>query len=373
MLKRIQKTSRVSFSNDFSKLANFDVIFTTHDTELTGNNRLGKLNTLIDRLIPNISNNTTLVLVSQVPVGFCRELYQKIEVARPGVKFNLVHMIDTFIMTRAIECFTNPSRIVLGFEKSPYKVPANFQKVLDSFECPKLLISWESAEVTKASTNVYLATSVTFANTISDICEVSGANMSEVIPALRLDKRIGQFAYLRPSTGIAGGHIERDLQMFTKLSKQKNARVDLIKLITKLNKNRYKWVLKKLQELSLKSGSNITIWGLAYKKDSESTMNAPSVKIIKELQKKYKINVYDPKAKLPKNLSATQFSDKYQALKNADCLIILTEWDEFSNPNLKKVAAQVSKKNIIDSVGILQNNKSSLQAFNYLGMGQGEN
>ena len=102
-------------------------------------------------------------------------------------------------------------------------------------------------------------------------------------------------------------------------------------------------------------------------------MNAPSVKIIKELQKKYKINVYDPKAKLPKNLSATQFSDKYQALKNADCLIILTEWDEFSNPNLKKVAAQVSKKNIIDSVGILQNNKSSLQAFNYLGMGQGEN
>ena len=196
--------------------------------------------------------------------------------------------------------------------------------------------------------------------------------MNEVIPALRLDRRIGQHAYLKPSIRIAGGHIERDLEMFKKLSQQKKIKAKLIKCILKLNTDRFNWVIKIIKQFNLKSGDNICIWGLAYKKDSESTFNAPSLIIVNVLMEKYNVKVYDPMAKLPNKSSALQYTDKYKTLKDSDCLIILTEWDEFVKADTKKMAELMREKNIIDCVGILQNKKEKLKRFNYISMGVGK-
>lgn len=364
--------SNFSFSSDFSNIKDFKVIFITHDTELTGNNRLEKLNFLIENMLPNLANSTTIILMSQVPVGYCRELSKRIKKFNPKLKFTLVHWIDTIIMTKAIDCFLKPTRIVLGFENSPYKIPMDLKNVLKFFSCPILYISWESAEIVKAATNVYLATTVTFANTISDLCEATGANMNEAIPALRLDRRIGQFAYLRPSPRIAGGHIERDLEMFKKIAHQKKIKVDLIGTILNLNEGRYKWITNKLKNLNLKKNPNICIWGLAYKKNSDSTVNAPSLKIIQVLSGKHNLKVYDPQAVLPKKFFVTQYKNKYTALKDADCLIILTEWDDFEKADAKKMAKLMRRENIIDCVGILQSKNEELKRFNYISMGVGK-
>lgn len=367
-----ENLSKLSCSSDFSKIAGKRLFFLTRDTELTGVNRLKKLNLLIDSMIPYLSSNSTIVLMSQVPVGYCRNLYNKITKLRPKLKFTLIHWIDTIIMTQAIQSFLSPSRITLGFNKTPYEIPPSLNKVLRHFDCPVIKMSWESAEITKAATNVYLATSVTFANTISDLCEATGANMSEVIPALRLDRRIGQFAYLRPSPRIAGGHIERDLAMFKKEALSKKIKVALIDCISKENEKRFMWVVNRINSLNLKPKSNICIWGIAYKKNSDSTLNAPSLKIIDALKEKYRLRVYDPLAKLSKLFKNTsQINNKYKALKNASCLVILTEWDEFTKVNLEKMANIMKDKNIIDCVYITQNLKNVTNKFKYIAMGVG--
>lgn len=363
---------RLSFSSDFSKISNCNLIFITHDTELTGNNRLKKLNLLIDEMIPHLRRNCAIVLMSQVPVGYCRQFQNKIKKIRPKLVFDLVHWIDTIIMTQAVQSFLSPSRITLGFNKIPYEIPPLLGDVLKHFDCPIVKMSWESAEITKASTNVYLATSVTFANTISDLCETTGANMSEVVPALRLDRRIGQFAYLRPSPRIAGGHIERDLEMFKKIAKEKKIKIDLIDCISKTNENRFMWVVNKIKNLKLKHKSNICIWGLAYKKDSDSTLNAPSLKIINTLKKNFNIKAYDPLAKISSEKGVVQYKDKYEALKNSDCLVILTEWDEFVKAKVEEMSRLMRGKNIIDCTGLILNPKKSKNNFSLDVMGVGK-
>src|SRR3989344_8120476 len=105
-------------------------------------------------------------------------------------------------------------------------------------------MSYESAELTKAAVNLFLASSITTANTLSDLCEISGANVNEIIPALKLDKRIGQYAYLKPTIRIAGGHLERELFRLKKIAKDNKISSSFVDNMIILNESRYLWVIK---------------------------------------------------------------------------------------------------------------------------------
>jgi len=274
--------------------------------------------------------------MSQVPIGYYRQLESRIKKHRPTLKFNLYHLVDTIIMTNAIERFIHPERIIIGANDSQ-NFSSQINSFLKLFNCPIFRMSFESAEITKAAINLYLANTVTFANTLSDFCENCKADINDIIPALQTDKRIGPFAYLRPTLKIAGGHLERDLMMFNRVAKKLNINPGIVKYIIKENNIRYKWAEDKLNKYLFKNikKPTICIWGLSYKKNTDSTVNAASINIIKNLHNKSKIQVYDPMAKMPKNiLGFTRFANKYTALKGANCLLVLTEWDEFTKINL---------------------------------------
>lgn len=372
LFKEIKKN--LEFSDNFSKLSDISCIIFAQDTSTDGTGSVKKLESLIDLSIPHLKNGVTIILMSQVPIGFCRHLKQKIAQRRSDIKFDLYHFVDTIIMTKAIERFLYPERIIIGADKPKSKISQALLKVLKKFECPKLFMSYESAELTKASINLYLANSVCFANTLSDFCEATGADINEIIQALALDKRIGPYAYLKPSLRISGGHLERDILMLNRLSKKHQIYPGVVNSIINLDKNRYKWAITKIK-LNIKKNPTkpkISIWGLAYKKNTDSITNAASLKVIKDLSKDYQINIYDPMAKLPSQFSGIKvFTNKYQALEKSDCLLILTDWDEFKKANLSKIKLKLKEPLIIDSVGVLYSKIPANSSFNYISMGVG--
>lgn len=354
-------------STDFSNLKDANLIFFTLDTPKNSGSQ-DKLNDLIKTAIPYFRKNVSIVIMSQVPVGYCREVYHMIKKELPNLDFDLYHWVDILIMTNAIERFSSPERIIIGaFDNSKPFSPA-LSKALKLFNCPVFYLSYESAELTKAAINLYLANSVTFANTVADYAEAVGANYNEIIPALQLDKRIGVFSYIKPGLRIAGGHLERDLLMLKRLARRKKISSGSVGFILRQNKYRYKWVLDKVQ--SLKKGSKICIWGLSYKKDSSSTRNAASIEIIKDLSKKYKISAYDPMAIMSASISGyKRFSDKYGALKGADCLLILTDWDEFKKVDFEKIKLLMRQSFIIDTANIISNHNQP--GFKIISLGVG--
>lgn len=357
-------------TTDFSNLKDANLIFFTLDTPKNSGSQ-DKLNDLIKTALPYFRKNVSIVIMSQVPVGYCREVYRMIKRGRPDLDFDLYHWVDILIMTNAIEIFSHPERIIIGSKDNTKTFSPTLSKALKQFSCPVFHLSYESAELTKAAINLYLSNSVTFANTVADYAEAAGANYNEIIPALRSDKRIGAFSYIKPGLRIAGGHLERDLLMLKRLAKRKKISSGSVGFILKQNKNRFKWALDKINSLKM-NGHKICIWGLAYKKDSISTKNAASVEIIRSLSKKYQITAYDPMAIVPNNINGyIRLSDKYEALKGTDCLLILTAWDEFQKIDIKKLKILMRSKLIIDGVGALEKEKNQLKELNYISMGVG--
>ena len=342
----------ISFSTDFSKLSNIPVVFFTQDTETDGSGSIERLEQMIDSSIPHFANEVTIVVVSQVPVGFHRKLFKKIKSERPNLKFSLYHWVDTIVMTTDLERFLKPERIILGKYTSREIVNQDLKPILAKFHSPVFEMSYESAEITKAAINLYLATSVTFANTLSDFCENFGGNIYEIIPALKTDKRIGHFSYINPSLRIAGGHLERDLFMLKRIAGKKKISSGVVEKIIDENEKRYLWVEKQIKNLlKFHTIKKITFWGLSYKTNSTSMENAPSVKLINKFLDRYSLSSYDPMAISPTKLLINRTKDKYTSLKNSDVLLLLTDWNEFKNLDFSKIFKLMREKIIIDCIG----------------------
>lgn len=371
-LQKLFEKSKKNYlpTSNFSKVSLCDLVFFVKDTPKVGKNPENKVFNLIKLATPHFKENASIVIISQIPVGFCRKIENHIKKQRPNLSFNLYYWVDTIVMTSAVGRFLHPERIIIGTNNVSSPLSKTLNRGLELFSCPVFKMSYESAELTKAAINLYLANSITFANTLADFCEVTGANINEIIPALQTDERIGPYSYIRPSLRIAGGHLERDLLMLNRIARQKKISSGSVGFILKQNNKRYKWVSEKIKANLKKKNPIICIWGLSYKKNTTSAKNAASIEIIKTLGSKSRFRAYDPMAIFPPNIKGyKRYKDKYQALDGADCLLILSEWDEFRNVKIKKLKELMKQNFIIDSVGILKNRKRELNDFRYISMG----
>lgn len=367
----LKNRRRIGFTTDFHFLSKVPIIFISLDTSTNKPLNLNTLNQLINKVILCLSDGSILVITSQVPVGFTRKLENKIKRKHPNLKFILYFFLNTLIIGESVKRFLNPERIVIGLNSSFEKIDPKFQNFLNLFRAPVFKMSYESAELTKSAVNLYLASSIITTNTLADFCEKVGANINEIIPALKFDKRIGPFAYLKPTLRISGGHLERELIKLKSLSTQYKISSGIVDSLIELNESRINWLIQKIKKLSKdQSIKTITLWGLAYKKDTDSTDNAVSIKLIKKLSRRFSFQIYDPQAIMPKTLTGyKRFKDKYSALKKSDLLVLLTEWPEFANINFQQISKLMSKPNIIDCVGILYPIRSDLKKFSYSTLG----
>ena len=196
--------SRIRFSSDPAALAPCDVIYVAADvpTDDAGRSDLSPVRALVSEMIAAASPGATVVVLSQVNPGFTRTL---VDVAA-AKDLRLFYQVETLIFGRAVERATAPERFMVGCFDPAAPLPESYAAFLRAFGCPVLPMRYESAELCKISINMFLVASVTTTNMLAEVCEAIGADWSEIAPALRLDRRIGPYAYLTPGLGVGGGN-----------------------------------------------------------------------------------------------------------------------------------------------------------------------
>jgi UDPglucose 6-dehydrogenase len=337
---------RIGFSSDPARLAECDVIYVAPDvrTDDDGGSDLSALDELLALTFMHARNDSTIVVLSQVPPGYTR--------ARCSTdRQPIFYQVETLIFGRAVERATRPERFIIGCSEPAQPLPMAFGRYLAAFECPILLMRFESAELAKIAINCCLAASISTANTLAELCETIGADWFEIIPALQLDERIGLHAYLTPGLGIAGGNLERDLATVARLGDANGTDVGMIRACLANSRYRCDWVLRTLHTkvLAVTMKPRLAILGLAYKENTQSTKNSPALALLRALSP-FNVVVYDPAvtpqaAWHPHLVSAESAID---ACSGADALVIMTPWPQFKSLQPLQIAPRLRGKLVID-------------------------
>ena len=283
--------NRILFSNNLKKIKDLDLLFVSIDlkTNKNGKAELAELNNLIKIAIKHINKRASLIILSQVKPGYTRR-----------IKFDnnrLFYQVETLVFGNSFKRALKPERIIVGSKNK--KISNNYQKYLSSFDCPIINMSYENAELTKISINLFLASSVTVTNLLARTCKKINANWSDIVPALKLDKRIGKYAYLSQGLGISGGNLERDLFTIKNIIKKKDPQgLNLINAFIKNSIFMKNWI-KETVKKKIKKKTKLGIIGLSYKEGTDSLKNAPSLDLI-NFYKPNEIFVYDPVVQLKK-------------------------------------------------------------------------
>lgn len=360
----------IEFSSDLESLSKCDLIYIAKDipTDDQGLSDLEPIHELIDLTSKYFSKKSIVIILCQVAPGFTRELSKKIEQL-------LYYQVETLVFGNAIKRALSPERYIVGKTDNLHELSPRYLRVLEKFGCPLIQTTFEAAELAKLAINLFLASSITTTNSLAEICESIGADWNEIVPALRLDERIGPKSYLQPGLGISGGNIERDIASIINLGLIHNTDVGVFQSFRQSSNQRKNWPVKKINEIENDGFKlrKIAIWGLTYKKDTHSIKNSPAIKAIYELKDKYELVTTDPVVKLPQNLSAVvKFeTEPLEAASGADCLLILTDWSIYENIDIDQLFEKMSKNIIIDPYGVL-NKKAEKKSLRYFRLGVGD-
>lgn len=349
-----QDRDYIEFSSETQRLAECDLVYFACDIKTDENNRsdTSQLEELLQVCLPRLKPNTSVVIHSQVLPGFCRGLEEKIK----KLGLHLFYQVEVLIFGRAIERVTQPERYIVGCADPTAELPATYKNLLEQFNVPVLKMRYESAELSKLSINMYLAASVCVTNSIAEVAESIGADWKEIFPVLQLDKRIGKFAYLQTGLGISGGNLERDLESIDQLAMEHGCFPEVFRSFVDSSAYSKNWPLRKLYEQVLSSTSNprICILGVAYKPDTTSVKNSPSVQLIESLPG-VTLRAHDPQAKYEKSQkNFKQYDSIKEALKESDALVIMTNWQEYKELGKEEIQSLEQIRTIIDPYGVLE-------------------
>jgi UDPglucose 6-dehydrogenase len=355
----------LSFSAELSCLATCDIVYIAVDvpTDDNGKSDLKPIEEMIDRATTSMRKEALLVILCQVSPGFTRTLKWPAN--------QLFYQVETLIFGRAMERALNPERFILGCADPTRPLRPELLEYLEIFECPILPMRYESAELAKISINMCLVASVSTANTLAEICEHIGADWSEIVPALRLDKRIGKHAYLKPGLGIAGGNLERDLATVLGYAQKHQTDGGVVVAWGNNSKHRKNWAWKILKELVLTKMTQpkIAVLGLTYKENTHSIKNSPSIALLNKIQG-HSIAAFDPAADMDvmaEHIVRTESA--ITAAERADVLLVMTPWAEFRDLTAVDLAKSMNGRVVIDPYQVLDGMDLVDKGFTYATLG----
>jgi UDPglucose 6-dehydrogenase len=310
-------------------------------------------------------SEAVLVVLCQVPPGFTRTVKLAPE--------RLYYQVETLVFGRAVDRAVNPERFIVGCADPRAPLPAAYRDFLSAFGCPVLPMRYESAELAKIAINCCLVASVSVANTLAELCERIGAAWPEIAPALKLDKRIGPHAYLSPGLGIAGGNLERDLATVIRLAGEAGTDAGVVKAWVANSRHRRDWAAATIRTALLEHnpGALVAVWGLAYKENTHSTKNSPSLATIAQMPEAA-LQLHDPvvPASAVRHAKARAAAEPLDAARNADALMILTPWPEYRGVDPAAVAAAMRGKIVIDPYGVMDAGKANAAGLTVYTLGQ---
>lgn len=351
------KENRLLFSTDLdSSVKNSLVCFIAVGTPQgeDGSADLQYVFNVAESIAKSMNGYKVIVDKSTVPVGTADKVAEIIK-TNTNHPFDVVSNPEFLKQGNAVDDFLKPDRVVIGSNSD--KATAIMQEIYSPFFRTGnrvIVMDVRSAEMTKYASNSFLATKISFMNEIANLCEKLGADAEMVRVGMSTDSRIGN-KFLFPGLGYGGSCFPKDVKALIKTGSENNCEMSIIKAADKVNKEQRKIFVQKIIDrfgLDL-SGLTFAVWGLAFKPKTNDMREAPAITIINELLLKgAKIKAFDPKA-MP--LAQTIFGNKieycynsYDAIDNADCLLLLTEWNEFRRPDFEKILELMNKPIIFD-------------------------
>jgi UDPglucose 6-dehydrogenase len=338
-----RNAKRLHWASGLEALARCDIVYVAVDvpTDRGGHSELAPVRSMIARATGVLAPHAILVILSQVPPGFTRAL------AVPAPR--LYYQVETLVFGRAVERATEPERFIVGAADPRAPLPTSLVSFLQRFGCPVLVMRYESAELAKISINCCLVASLAAANMLAEVSEAIGADWGEIVPALRLDRRIGPHAYLDAGLGIAGGNLERDLRAVLNIAKREGADTGIVQAWLGNSTRRKEWTWRILRDrvLATKPGANITILGLAYKENTRSTKNSPALALLDHLHG-CSVTVHDPVVPATVVPWAQGASDPLAAATGADALVVTTPWPQYRDLKPADLAHVMAGRVILD-------------------------
>lgn len=366
--------NRLSFSNDLSSavkqsLVCFIAVGTPQGDD--GAADLSSVYTVAEQIGKAIDKYTVIVDKSTVPVGTAEKVTQIIA-QNASCEFDVVSNPEFLKQGAAVEDFLKPDRVVIG--SNSQKSTEIMQELYSPFlrtGNPVIIMDVKSAEMTKYAANSFLAVKISFANEIANICEKVGADAEMVRIGMCSDNRIGS-KFLFPGLGYGGSCFPKDVKAMIKTAKDFGCGHELLESADNVNKKQRQLFIDKITKRFGSDIKNMTfaVWGLAFKPKTNDMREAPAITIINALlEKGAKIQAYDPKAY---DCAEVIFGDKikytknsYEALKNADCMLLLTEWNEFRRPDFDKMKTLMNQPIIFDGRNQYEPKRMKQRGFEY--------
>ncbi len=307
---------------------------------------------------------------STVPVGSTRAVEEVLQRDDVPVVSNPEFLREG----SAVSDFLNPDRVVIGTDDQAAagRVASLFQSV----NAPVIVTDPATAETIKYACNAFLATKVSFANAIANVCEAVGADVRDVVLGMGYDRRIG-FEFLRPGPGWGGSCFPKDVAALIRIATDAGYDFGFLRGVQQVNVDQFDRVVAKIVRVAGGSvdGTVIGVWGLTFKARTDDLRNSPALEVIGRVRSMgARVRAYDPAIADVANRPALEglevVADPYGACEDAEVLAVLTEWDEFRRLDFAKVGAALAARNIVDARNLLDPAAIRRHGFNYEGIGR---
>lgn len=323
-----------------------------------------------------IDDYKVIVDKSTVPVGTAEKVKEMIA-KNARVQFSVVSNPEFLREGFAVDDFMKPDRVVIGTsDDRARKVMESLYKPFVRQGNPIIFMDEKSAELTKYAANAFLATKITFMNEIANFCEIVGADVDKVRIGIGSDDRIGK-RFLFPGIGYGGSCFPKDVKALAKSGVENNFNFEILQAVMRVNENQKTVLFPKMKNFfrgDLK-GKKIAIWGLAFKPDTDDIREAPALYMIDELTKEgANVMAYDPEAmdnvKALLGNSIGFGNDEYEVLKDADALLICTEWGIFRNPDFDRMRTLMNDAVVFDGRNLFDLDEMNDKGFYYSSIGR---
>lgn len=379
MLDRNAREKRISFSTNIKEgIQKSEVIFIGVGTPPDVNNCADTtaIISVAEDIGKYMNGYKVIVNKSTAPVGTLEKIGKVVKSfqSKP-IKYDLVSNPEFMREGEAIKDFTNPDRIVIGVqsEKAKQTMTAIYSGISRA-DKPLMFTDIRSAELIKYASNAMLATRISFMNEMAQLCEKVGGNIKDIAKGIGLDARIGP-RFLQAGVGYGGSCFPKDVKALAQIMKSNNIDARILTAVDEVNEYQKRSLLGKIKKLvPVLKGKSIAIWGLAFKPKTDDMREAPSLLIIQQLQEfGVKIKAFDPEAqenakKILTNV--TYCNNPYTTVTGCDALVVVTEWNEFRDLDLKKIKRLLKHPNIIDGRNIYEPHEMEKLGFNYVCVGR---
>ncbi|MBY6265446.1 UDP-glucose/GDP-mannose dehydrogenase family protein [Azospirillum sp. 412522] len=380
LVARNVAAGRLSFTMDLKEaMQGVDAVFIAVGTPSRrgdGHADLSYVYGAAEEIAQHLDHYTVVVTKSTVPVGTGREVEAIIRRVRPDAEFDVASNPEFLREGSAIGDFMRPDRVVIGATSDRAgEVMRRLYRPLYLIETPIVVTSLETAELTKYAANTFLAAKITFINEIADLCEKVGANVHDVARGIGLDGRIGK-KFLHPGPGYGGSCFPKDTLALVRTAQQVGSPLRIIETVVDINDKRKKQMAERIIAAcgGTVDGKTVAVLGVAFKPNTDDMRDSPSLDIVPALQAAgAHVRAFDPAAmhEAGKLLPGVEWAkDAYGTLEGADCVAILTEWNEFRALDLRRVKSMLKRPVMIDLRNIYNPEDMAKAGFTYTSIGR---